>query len=63
MTGKIIAERTGPVASLVFDNPERRNAVSLEMWRAVEQVLAEFAADAEIRVMLVAGAGDLPARF
>jgi enoyl-CoA hydratase/carnithine racemase len=58
MTGKIIAERTGPVASLVFDNPERRNAVSLDMWRTVEQVLAEFAADAEIRVMLVAGAGD-----
>ena len=28
------------------------------MWRTVEQVLAEFAADAEIRVMLVAGAGD-----
>jgi enoyl-CoA hydratase/carnithine racemase len=48
MIGKVIAERAGPVARLVFDNPERRNAVSLEMWRTVEQALAESAADAAI---------------
>ena len=58
MTGRIVAETAGPLARLVFDNPERRNAVSLEMWREVEQVLARFAADAEVRVLVVTGAGD-----
>ena len=56
--GRIAARRDGAVGWLVFDNPERRNAVSLEMWQAIPPVLDDFAADAAIRVVVLAGSGD-----
>src|SRR5207237_1241920 len=56
--GRIAARRDGAVGWLVFDNPERRNAVSLEMWQAIPGVLDDFAADAAIRVVVLAGSGD-----
>ena len=46
------------MARRVFDDPERRNAVSLEKWRTVEQVLAEISAGAAIRVVVITGGGD-----
>jgi enoyl-CoA hydratase/carnithine racemase len=58
MTDKIISRRENGVGHLVFNNPEKRNAVSLDMWQAVEQVLDEFAADDEVRVVVLSGAGD-----
>jgi enoyl-CoA hydratase/carnithine racemase len=58
MTDKIISRRADGVGHLVFNNPEKRNAVSLEMWQAVEAVLEDFAADHEVRVVVLSGAGD-----
>ena len=55
---KILASREGPVGFLVFNNPERRNAVSLEMWRRAGEVITEFAQDDSVRVIVLAGAGD-----
>jgi len=43
---------------LIFNNPERRNAVSLDMWQAIPEVLGAFGADDAIRVVVLAGAGD-----
>jgi enoyl-CoA hydratase/carnithine racemase len=57
MTDKIISRRADGVGHVVFNNPERRNAVSLEMWQAVEGALDRFAADEEIRVVVLSGAG------
>jgi enoyl-CoA hydratase/carnithine racemase len=56
--GRITARRDGAVGWLAFDNPERRNAVSLEMWEAIPRVLEDFGADAAIRVVVLTGAGD-----
>jgi enoyl-CoA hydratase len=58
VSGRISSRREGALGWLVFDNPERRNAVSLEMWQAIPGVLDDFAADAAIRVVVLAGAGD-----
>ncbi len=58
LTKKMIAEKDGSIGRLVFNNPERRNAVSLEMWQAVPQILDDFEADPEIRVILLRGAGE-----
>ena len=58
MSGRIGSRRDGAIGWVVFDNPERRNAVSVEMWEAMPRVLDEFAADAAIRVVVLAGAGD-----
>jgi enoyl-CoA hydratase len=57
MTDKILARKDGHVGTLVFNNPERHNAVSLEMWEAASRVLDEFAHDPEVRVLVVTGAG------
>ena len=56
-TDKILARKEGRVGTLVFNNPERHNAVSLEMWEAASQVLEDFAKDADVRVLVVTGAG------
>jgi enoyl-CoA hydratase len=57
MTDKIISRREDGVGHLVFNNPEKRNAVSLEMWQAVEGALDRFAADEDVRVVVLSGAG------
>jgi enoyl-CoA hydratase/carnithine racemase len=57
-TERLIGRKEGALGWLIFNNPERRNAVSLDMWEAIPQVLERFAADAEVRVVVLAGAGD-----
>ena len=42
---------------MTFNNPERHNAVSLDMWEAAQGILADFAADKAVRVVVVTGAG------
>lgn len=58
LTERIIAEKQGPVGWLTFNNPARRNAVSIDMWEAIPQVLDRFEQDAEIRVIVLKGEGD-----
>ncbi len=57
-TDKMIARKEGGVGYLIFNNPERLNAVSLEMWQAVIGILDDFAKDRNIRVVVLAGAGE-----
>jgi len=57
MTEKILVQRDGTIARIIFNQPEKRNAVSLEMWEAVEQALAEFEADPTVRILILSGAG------
>lgn len=54
---KIISKREGAVGHIIFNNPERLNAVSLEMWQKATDVVQEFASDQDIRVMVISGAG------
>ena len=56
-TEKMLSRKEGGVGYLTFNNPERHNAVSLEMWEAAEGFLDEFKNDANIRVVVVTGAG------
>jgi len=55
---RIEARKEGALGWMIFDNPARRNAVSVSMWEAIPGVLDQFAADPEIRVVVLAGAGD-----
>jgi enoyl-CoA hydratase/carnithine racemase len=57
MTDKIITEKSGDIARIIFNQPEKRNAVSLEMWQAVEAALGEYAEDPEVRILILSGAG------
>lgn len=56
-TDKIQARVEGALGHVIFNNPERHNAVSLEMWDAVDQALAAFAQDDAVRVVILSGAG------
>src|SRR4051794_12310783 len=57
ITSKMLAEKDGAVGRLIFNNPARHNAVSLEMWQGVAQIMEDFDNDDAIRVIVVAGAG------
>jgi enoyl-CoA hydratase len=51
-------ERPSPgVARLVLDNPDQRNAMSEQMTRSWVRAIEELAADRELRVVVVTGAG------
>jgi enoyl-CoA hydratase len=56
-TDKMLSRRDGRVGYVIFNNPERHNAVSLEMWAATAEILERFAKDDEVRVVVVTGAG------
>ena len=57
-SSRMIARKEGAVGWMVFNNPARRNAVSLDMWAAIPLILADFEADPAIRVIALTGAGD-----
>lgn len=57
MTDKIITEQSGDIARIIFNQPEKRNAVSLEMWEAVEAAAGRFASDPSVRILILSGAG------
>lgn len=47
-----------PLAWIVFNRPEMRNAISLEMWQTLPGLVKEVAADSTIRVLLIRGMGE-----
>jgi enoyl-CoA hydratase/carnithine racemase len=55
--GKLLAGRIDNVGLVLFNQPEKRNAVNLEMWEGVCAALGRFATDDEVRVVVYAGAG------
>jgi enoyl-CoA hydratase len=57
MTDKMLFRKEGHVGTVIFNNPERHNAVSLEMWEAAADMLTACTNDAEIRVVVLTGAG------
>jgi enoyl-CoA hydratase len=57
-TDRMLSRKDGPVGYVIFNNPERRNAVSLEMWEATARILGEFRDDSSIRAVVLTGAGD-----
>jgi len=59
MGGRIEVLREGALGWIVFDHPERRNAISEQMWRALPRAAAELAADAAVRVVVLRGQGDV----
>ncbi|MDA0369511.1 MAG: enoyl-CoA hydratase [Proteobacteria bacterium] len=58
MTDKILTQRRGSVAWIVFNNPARHNAVSLEMWQGAADALRGFMDDESVRLIGITGAGE-----
>ena len=58
LSERIVAEKQGPVGWLTFNNPARRNAISIDMWEAIPKVLDRFEQDPEVRAIVLKGEGD-----
>src|SRR5260221_10992756 len=56
-TDKMLSRKEGNVGYVIFNNPERHNAVSLEMWARTSEILESFANDNDVRVVVLTGAG------
>jgi enoyl-CoA hydratase len=57
-TPKLLLEKDGPIGWIVFNQPEKRNAVSQEMWELMPKYVEDLATDDAIRVVILRGAGD-----
>src|SRR5574341_582594 len=57
-TSKIIARKDGAIGWVIFNNPEKRNAMSLEMYEATAIAMEEYAKDPAVRIVILKGAGD-----
>ena len=56
--GKILQSVADGVGIITFNNPEKRNAMSLEMWDGFGSALVELRDDPDVRVVILTGAGD-----
>lgn len=56
--GKLIVERAGAIGRVIFSNPDKRNAMSLDMWRALPAAIGSLDDDDAIRVVVLEGAGE-----
>jgi enoyl-CoA hydratase/carnithine racemase len=55
--GRMLAEMEDGVGLIIFNQPEKRNAMSVEMWQGLVDILDRFAADDAVRVVVMTGAG------
>lgn len=53
----IEVQRDGAVATVRLNRPDKRNALTLSMWRALASAFAGLEADAALRCIVVRGAG------
>jgi enoyl-CoA hydratase len=56
--GKILQSVAEGVGVITFNNPEKRNAMSLDMWEGLGHALVELRDDPDVRVVIMVGAGD-----
>lgn len=57
-TDRMIATVENGVGWITFNQPNKRNAVSYDMWTAIPEIAAAFTDDPEVRVVVMKGAGD-----
>jgi enoyl-CoA hydratase len=55
--GKMLAARQDGVGVVTFNQPEKHNAISVEMWLGLADILGDFGTDPAIRTVILTGAG------
>ncbi len=55
---KLVAKKEGRIGWITFNQPEKLNAVSFEMWEALPRILKEMEEDIDIRLVILKGAGE-----
>jgi len=57
VSDEILARQDGPIATVIFNRPHVRNAISLAMWREIARVAEELGKDERVRAVVFRGAG------
>ena len=55
---QVLVDIDGPVATMTLNRPDKRNAVRQSMWAAIDAKVTQLAANPDIRVLVVTGAGE-----
>src|SRR4029453_1143837 len=58
MSELIAVTRSGPIATVVLNRPEKLNALTKPMWRLLGETIATLSADDTVRCVIVRGAGE-----
>jgi enoyl-CoA hydratase len=53
----LVVEKKGAVGWIVFNQPQKRNAINGAMWRGIPAAMRQFDADSEVRCVAFRGAG------
>ena len=56
-TERMLAHSADGIGWMIFNNPARHNALSLEMWQGIADIMEAYAADDQVRVVIMRGAG------
>ena len=56
--GKMLASKADGVGIVTFNQPEKRNAMSVGMWTGMAEILSEFQEDSSVRSVILTGAGE-----
>jgi enoyl-CoA hydratase len=54
----LLLEKDGPLATITFNNPKALNALTVATFEGLDRLLGELEKDAEIRVVILTGAGE-----
>lgn len=58
MPGHITVNRVPTVATVLIDNADKLNALTVAMWRELARTMRELSADDDVRCIVLRGAGD-----
>lgn len=55
---ELYLEKHGEIAVMMINRPDKRNAISYDMWLKIPELAEEVEADDEVKVLIIRGAGD-----
>ena len=58
MSDYVLVQHEHPLATIIFNRPDQRNAISYDMWGELASPLADLDSDQDVRTIVFAGAGD-----
>lgn len=57
MSARILSRKDGAVGRVILNNPDKLNAISLDMWEGMGDAMSAFEADDDVRAVVFSGAG------
>jgi len=57
MAAPLLLHIEGPIATITFNRPERRNAITFDMWNHLQRLFVDVKENPQVRVVVLRGAG------